>query len=317
MTLNERGSFDMKKFCLFALLLALTLTLCACGVTVSYTYPDAGRYTPGGTKITGNVENLEIDWIDGSVTVAYHKENTVEITETASKTLSDAEKLHWWLDGVTLHIKYAGNDIKLMNNLKKNLTVTLPEGKETPLKTVSVSAVSAAIRCTPLYAESVSLSTVSGSVSAECAASVLKASTISGKIALTASANEISLNTTSGATEAEIGHAETMELSGVSGPIQLNATEIKKAEIQSISGSVTVSMQKTESLRVSTVSGSVRLHLPREMGFTADYSTVSGSLNNDLSAARTGNRCVLGDGRAEIDVSTVSGSLTLAAYQEK
>ena len=306
----------MKKFFLCALLLALTLTLCACA-SISYSYTDASRYTAGGTVITNPVDSLEIDWIDGSVTVAYHKENTVEISETAKRTLSDAEKLHWWLDGTTLRIKYARSETMITGNPQKALTVTLPESANTPLQSVEIASVSGSVHCVPLYAESVKLSAVSGSINAECAADELKVSSISGKITLTASANDISLSTTSGSMEAEIGHAETLDISGTSGKIRLNATEIKKAEIHSVSGAVEAAFQKTEMLKIGTVSGAVRLSLPKDMGFTADFSTVSGSLNNAISAQRTGNRCVQGDGSALIDVSTVSGGLTLSAYQEK
>ncbi len=306
----------MKKLSLFALLLVLALTLCACA-SISYSYPNASRYTAGGAMISGPVDSLDIDWIDGSVTVAYHKENTVEISETAKKNLSDAEKLHWWLDGNILHIKYARSETTITGNPQKSLTVTLPENAGTPLKSADIATVSGSLRCVPLYAGKVNLSTISGRIDAECAADVLNASTVSGKITLTASANEIALSAISGATEADIGHAETLKLSGTSGKIKISAAEIKKAEIDSISGAVEAALRKTDSLKISTVSGSVRLSLPKDMGFTADFSTVSGSLSNEISAVRTGSRCVLGDGNAAIDVNTVSGSLTLAAYQEK
>ena len=306
----------MKKAFLCALLLALALSLCACG-SISYSYAPASKYTSGGTVIVHPVDSLEIDWIDGSVTVAYHKESTVEISETANRNLSDVEKLHWWLDGATLHIKYARSETTITGNPQKALTVTLPENANVPLQSVEIASVSGSIHAVPLYAESVNLSSVSGSINAECAADALNASTVSGKITLNASANEIRLSATSGAMDADIGHAKTLDVSGTSGKIRVNAVEIKKAEIDSISGAVEAAFQKTESLKIGTVSGSVRLSLPIDLGFTADFSTVSGSLNNHTAAQRTGNRCVLGDGSAAINVSTVSGSFTLEAYQEK
>lgn len=306
----------MKKVFLCALLLLLTFTLCACG-SISYSYANASRYAAGGTVITGAVDSLEIDWIDGGVSVAYHKENTVEISETAKRNLSGAEKLHWWLDGTTLRVKYARSETTITGNPQKKLTVTLPESASVPLKSVEIATVSGSIRCVPLYAETVKLSSVSGSINAECAADDLNASTVSGKITLNASANEIKLSATSGAVDAGIGHAKALDISSASGKIRVNATEIKKAEIDSVSGAVEAALQKTESLKIGTVSGAVRLSLPKDMGFTADFSTVSGSLNNAISAQRTGNRCVLGDGSAVINVSTVSGGLTLSAYEEK
>lgn len=304
----------MKKLCLLTLLLALTVTLCACGSTVSYSYADAGRYTAGGTAISGTVDSLDIDWIDGSVTIAYHQANTVEIAETAKKNLSDAEKLHWWLDGTTLRVKYAKSDVRVSGNLQKSLTVTLPENMNAPMKSVEIAAVSASVHCRPLYAETAALTAVSGRIDAECAANVLNASTVSGKITITASANKIILSSISGAVEADVGHAEKADISGTSGAVRLTAVEIKQLKIDSVSGSVDAALQKTEGVEASTVSGAVRLSLPKDLGFTADFSTVSGSLKNEISAERTGNRCVQGDGRVTISVSTVSGGLTLAAY---
>lgn len=303
----------MKKTCLFLVLAVLTLTLCGCGATVNYSYPDAGKYSVGEATVSGAVEKLDIDWIDGSVNLAYHKENTVEITETARKKLSDGEKLRWWLDGATLRIKYAQSGNLVTDNMEKALTVTLPEG--ITLKEAAISSVSGDIHSKPLYAEKAKLNTVSGTIDAECAADELEAGSVSGKIGLTASANEISLNTTSGEIKADIGHAEKAKVSGTSGDISLKAQEIKETDISTISGKAEVKLQKGESLKVSSVSGGVRVALPKDWGFTAETSTVSGSVRCELPVEKQGNRYVSGDGSMKVTIQTVSGGINLSEYK--
>ena len=48
----------------------------ACNVE-RFTYDDAERYRAGATNVTGNVTDLEIDWLSGNVNVAYGEVETV------------------------------------------------------------------------------------------------------------------------------------------------------------------------------------------------------------------------------------------------
>lgn len=89
------------------------VALFACGVMVFFetvhiglNYANAEKYTAGGTEINGAVKNVQIDWVDGEVNIAYHAKSTVEIAETASKAISKDEALRWWLDGDTLRIQF-------------------------------------------------------------------------------------------------------------------------------------------------------------------------------------------------------------------
>ena len=90
-------------------------------------YADAEQYNAGGTTLDAAVENLDIHWTDGKVTIAYHGKDTVEISEKASKPIPEADALRWRLDGGTLYIRYSRPGFFKMHSLKKELTVTLPK----------------------------------------------------------------------------------------------------------------------------------------------------------------------------------------------
>ena len=107
---------------LLLLLTALCLLLTSC-VSVGYVYTDAKKYTAGGTRIDGRVEDIDINWIDGAVNVARHDGNGIILKETSGKKLSQDEELHWYLDGKELKVQYAASGFRRMSGLQKELTV--------------------------------------------------------------------------------------------------------------------------------------------------------------------------------------------------
>ena len=101
-------------------------------------FANTDKYTIGDTEITSAVENLDIDWTSGKVNIEYHAGSGVSVSEVANRATSEDEKLRWWLDGTTLRIKYSKPQLTIFNNLKKTLTVSLPEG--IVLKTTKIPA---------------------------------------------------------------------------------------------------------------------------------------------------------------------------------
>ena len=71
-----------------------------------YYYEASENYLVGDTELTGTVENIEINWMLGNVTVLTHTSNTVSISETSKKELTEETKLHYWLENTTLHVKF-------------------------------------------------------------------------------------------------------------------------------------------------------------------------------------------------------------------
>ena len=103
---------DMKKRLVFAMLIAIAL-FAICGLTGcsyfgSVTYADSDKYTIGDAEITDKIENIEIDWPSGSVSVVSHSENMLTLSEKAEDDISDELRLHWWLEDTTLHANLEG-----------------------------------------------------------------------------------------------------------------------------------------------------------------------------------------------------------------
>ena len=155
--------------------IALVLALALCAVILSgcaeinslVSGITGGNFKGGNAVITDKIENLDISWTAGSVKIAYHPESTVTLDETASRSISEDDKLQWKLEGTTLKVQYNKPGIRL-NTPAKNLVITLPEG--TVLKNAVIGATSAEIDIPSITADSVSLNSTSGDVTASVTA---------------------------------------------------------------------------------------------------------------------------------------------------
>ena len=127
----------MKKLLsvlLATILLLGTVVLTGCNPfeLVPTKYDNADKYTAGNTEFEGKVDNFTVWWIDGSVTVKTHKENTVKIEETANKEIDDTFRLHWryhYVEGYgnVLYVRYSASGNFDFGDLKKDITIYLPE----------------------------------------------------------------------------------------------------------------------------------------------------------------------------------------------
>ena len=118
-----------------SLTIALIVVLIALGVAAWFlfghtasglSYPNAEKYSIGDASVSDTVNNLFIDWTARKVTVEYYDGKEITVSETANRSLSEDDKLRWWLDGKTLRIRYIKDGITLTFGLDKTLTVSLP-----------------------------------------------------------------------------------------------------------------------------------------------------------------------------------------------
>ena len=152
--------------CVAVALVLFALTGCfvkSKGVISAYTYDSASSYNVGQASVDASkVKNLEVDWIAGSVKVVYGRTRTIEITESPkSGKLSEDEQLRWMVDGNKLKIRFMKSGIKLVDNLSKDLVVTIPEGMV--LSEIGIDTVSANSDVT-VNAENYDMDNVSGDV---------------------------------------------------------------------------------------------------------------------------------------------------------
>ena len=276
---------------------------------------DNGKYTVGGASLDAAVENLDIDWTDGSVTIAYHGRNTVEIAETARGPLSEKETLRWRLDGTTLRIRYAEPTLFSVRSLKKDLTVTLPEG--VALGEVSIDATSADVVVPELRTGAFAADLTSGDLRAVLESPrTVTVSATSGKVELEqrGDADSVRLSGTSGDFQVSLGTVGTLRASTTSGTVRVGAASAADAGLESTSGTIAVALGSFRRLDIETTSGTVTAAIPSRPGFRAEIDTTSGVVESDIALKRSGSSYSCGDGSADVEIDTTSGSVHLTEW---
>ncbi|MBQ8556032.1 MAG: DUF4097 family beta strand repeat protein [Clostridia bacterium] len=292
----------MKKIALALMLTALCLLFCSCSTQdyiypgSSYTYADGEDYSAGGGNISGRVEKVDISWLDGMVNIAYHDGGEIVLSETADQELEEDTKLHWQLEGKTLYVKYAASGFRRQSGLEKQLTVQLPE--DLRLEDVEIAVASAAMQADGLKADAVHIQSGSGCV----------ALWQSGEV------GEIKVDTASGSVDVAVEAAGKLVINTASGEVRVDGYQVDQMEAATASGYLSLQFAHTpDKISVDAVSGNVTIRLPKDAGFTAEISSVSGAVSGSLLMERKDDgRYVSGDGHCRIRVDTVSGDVQLS-----
>ncbi len=296
----------MKKAKMAAALMAAAgMALCLAGCAVSnstgpsglsdISYADAEKYIPGTAELSETVEWIDVHWPVGSVTVKPHGADTVSFSEESAKELTDDARLHYWLDGATLHIQFCQAGKWLLDEMEKDLTVLVPD--TLTLAEVEVNSLSAEVCLDGLRADRLTVDTTSGDMRLmSCAVTEL-----------------VSTGTVSGRLEAELAQP-LKEFSGdsTSGTFKVSAPVIEDFSSGSVSGSVSLDLEEApKALDIQTTSGNIDLALPEDAAFTLDYDATSGELSSNLPYTMGSGRYIFGDGTDEYLIGTISGDVRI------
>ncbi len=300
----------MKRMRAAALpLAAIGMALCLTGCSIrinrgifglpGVSYSNAEKYMVGAAELSESVENIEIDWLAGNVTMEPHDSDTVSFSEESRNELSDDTKLRYWLDGATLRIKFCRSGLWTLTGLKKNLTVLVP--KNLKLTNLKVNSVSADIHLDTVRADSASINTTSGRIQlVDCAVTELA-----------------EINTVSGRLESTFAQPlNEFQASATSGAVRVSAPSITRFKAGTVSGAVSLSAKSApEALEIETTSGDIALTLPEDASFTLDYDSVSGELSSDLPCQTHAGKYIFGDGKGEYAIDTVSGDVRITTAE--
>lgn len=166
---------------------------------------------------------------------------------------------------------------------------------------------------TDSYLNSITVNTATADITVKNITDDLSLNTYSGSVyANNINIVTISVNNISGDINFEKSTAENISLNTVSGKTELDGN-FKETTFESVSGDLYYSNASSSNYltAISTVSGNAYLELPKNLGFVLDSSSVSGSVISELNGKYTENGYVYGDESADIDFSSVSGSITL------
>ena len=296
----------MKKIIALLILFALAGSLSGCGRGLlgldlgfgnSFVYDHAGKYTAGDGEIDGTVKKLDIDWLSGSVSVVAGNGDSVLIREAAGGKIDKDMRVHWWLDGTTLRVKFCASGLKpRIYHGKKDLTVTVPETLS--LSAISVDSASAEVSVLGASMDELSVDTASGAirVDTDCGLQSLRTDSASGE------------------QDIKVRSAVSAELDAASGKISLTADTVRNLDIDTASGDVLCRLRKTpDDGSIDTASGKVAVVLPEDAAFTLKLSTASGKMNSDFAMKKSGSTYVCGSGDGRLHIDTASGAVSLFA----
>ena len=102
--------------------LIMTTSFCFAGCSfnlfshMNYTYDHGDNYTAGDREIDDEITKISIDYVSGTVTLKGEDTDEISITETANVDLTEDQKVHTWVDGNTLYIKFCASSKNLNFN---------------------------------------------------------------------------------------------------------------------------------------------------------------------------------------------------------
>jgi DUF4097 and DUF4098 domain-containing protein YvlB len=256
---------------------------------------------------------VRIDNVRGRIEVDGWEKDQVSIKGTLD---DEAERLVFETDGATTTVK-----VVTPNNLQRgegsDLVIQVPIASR-----VRVEVVSADLQLTNLQG-GVEGKSVSGGIDANKLGKHIELTSVSGDITVAHSAGPLELSSVSGDMHADVD-AESLEVGTVSGnaTVQLGKG-VSAITLNAVSGDIDINADLGAGARVkgSSVSGDIHLGINPDADVVIDLdASAGGSIKNSLTsdvAKRDGYgpgrqlQFTLGEGRGAIDLTTVSGSLTL------
>ena len=307
----------MKKtvVVVLAFLICLAVSSCFLRKVVSgvsrisgVSYVDSAKYSVGNfTYRASDVDTVSVNYISGKLTIVQSASKTLEATETSSEKLSDAQTMHWYLDGSTLRIRFCESGFN-GTIPDKALVLEIPEGIDIELDLTSGEVVFD----TEVHAENVEIGTTSGTVRVgKLTAVSFEAGSTSGDTYIdSVSADDVKLASTSGSTEIGRLSAGNVDFAATSGSMKIGSASCDSMDGASTSGNITIGLDRCSKLRIGCTSGNVELSRLPAGGATVDYDKTSGTLKADGYMIK-GGKMVFGNGECSVSVTTTSGNLTV------
>ncbi|MBQ2070632.1 MAG: DUF4097 family beta strand repeat protein [Bacilli bacterium] len=262
----------MRRNFALVLLGLLTFGLAGCGTKMGY-YPDVDKYIAGSTEYPDvEVKTIDIDWLSGSVTLV-EDESATEITISEVTGLTEKEALvHSYCHDGILSIKYFASGYWCRSF---NYKKELTITYRPGLYSLSVDLTSGSLKATTVHAKEFNLDLTSGSA-----------------------------NITDLVTEKATNNL-------TSGNVSFAKVNAEKFDMNMTSGSANIGYESIEKSSLHLTSGKVDMTLPEEGG-TVKISKTSGSVKTNREGTFSNDTYKFGNGKAEIDVSMTSGTVTIA-----
>ena len=251
----------------------------------SYRYDETGYEIGSGTVPTRSVTDIEIDWIDGEVTILLCDDTYISVTEEVGGATADSAFMRHRVleDGKTLSIKYRKSAAFLGcggSGLNKNLVVRIPRSMAN-LHALTLRSEGSVIRVSGVSAQTVSVTSYSGSV------------TLSG------------------------GEYGTLSVSTTSASVAIDASVSGNATVSTKSGNISFATRLSpDKIDLSTKKGSASLVLPEDCGYTLTMDVDRNKFACDQSLTAGANGTYLyGDGKCAVNLTVPKGTISISTQK--
>ena len=286
---------NFKVVLLMAVICLAMLGFASCEYSYYSSWANYKDYLVGDSNFSPqDLHSIDIDWINGKIKIIPADVDTVTVKEVGNRELQQNEKMRYLLTEGELSIKFAAPKLQLKDlDLEKTLQITVPNDKANKFKDIKINAVSTGVDIKNIRAANIDIESVSGDIDLQDnKVAFCDIDSVSGKISVIG---------------CQMGG---LSLESISQEIVVANSEITDLTAELTSGDLNFTPSVMPSvIEVDAISAKVYLTLP-DSGFTLDFSTVSGEIENSFATTTQGNgKYIYGDGLAEIKVSTVSGDL--------
>lgn len=268
----------------------------------NYKFDDESKYSIADGKITvDDVRKIDLDWISGNIKIEEYNGNKIEFYEENSSSLSEDDKMRYFVDNGTLKIRFRKSymGFGLLKSLNKAIVLRIPVSMEDGLNEFKIDNVSSSINIEALITDNLTIDSVSGEISIRnLLAKELDIETVSGTVNVSAKSEILNIETVSGTLNAVIDSAL-----------------IKKVNVDSVSGDAFLDLGSCpEDLDMESVSGNAHITIPENKGFEVKYDTVSGKFKCDFAVSITKKEAVYKEGNSgnsKLRINTVSGNINI------
>lgn len=228
----------------------------------------------GAAQFSADLREIEIDWVSGNIRLLPTNVSSIQVSESGKDT--SKYPMICKQDGQTLKIEYCTNTIfGDLKNLKfsKDLTIFVPLNWSG--RALKVDAASAKLSVQDVTIQEAEIDTASGSSRFDnCTVDSLDIDTASGDVYFEGSLNRLDFDSASAGVQAVLSNV----------PYEID---------------------------MDTASGGLELFLPEDAGFSVKMDTMSGKFDSTLTYTEKSGRFVRGNGACSIDMSSMSGGVTI------
>ena len=234
-------------------------------------------YASSAQRTSGKIDELSIDWASGSITI--RPGDTDEILYEETGDFDSANAMVAKVSGSKLTIQYCkdGSFLKggfsFGGSLHKDLTITVP--RDWVCRELEIDVASADLDIRDLTIQEFDFDGASGRCTlTDCAVGEMSLDTASGDVTFS-------------------GTLDTLDCDSASAKLQLELRNTPR------------------SIDMDTASGSLTMVLPEDCGFTVSLDALSGRFSSDFATTTQNGHHIYGDGSCKINVSSMSGGVTI------